>query len=485
MSSPKTIYVCGKCDAQSPKWNGVCLECGAFGTLEPQRSGGTGSVAAATAAASRAALTPFADVDPGDAERVPTGIKELDRVLGGGLVRGSVILLGGEPGIGKSTLSLSLCAAIAAKGARVIYFSGEESPSQVKMRATRMGVPADRILFSTETEASSMAAAIVHERPALAIVDSIQTVHCDDIPSESGTLAQVRVAAQRLAAAAKSSGTPLILIGHVTKDGHVAGPKTLEHLVDAVLSFEGERTSPLRLLRGLKNRFGTTDETGIFSMGERGLEEIANPSAYLLEERRPGMPGSAVCCLLEGTRPILVEIQALTRRAAFGYPARRASGFDQSRLEMLLAVLGRRGGIDLGEHDVYVNVIGGLKAKEPAADLAVALAIASAATNTPLPEGAACWGEIGLGGEVRSVMAHDRRCKESSELGVGTAIASRPRSAKPTKAISLLEVRTVADALRAAGIDGSRHAIQATGKGAVRDRASGGVIGRERDEEGA
>ena len=445
--SPAPVFICARCDAQSPKWTGQCLECGAWGTLQ------AASPAAATA--NRAAKVPpppvtsLTKVRSGDFSRLPTGVGEIDRVFGGGIVKGSVVLLGGEPGIGKSTLAMAICAALAARPDRkIVYVSGEESAEQVKMRAERMKIPTDRFFFLAETEVGAVTAALEKEKPDLAVIDSVQTLRDDSIPSEAGAVNQVRGAAARLTAFAKSSGTPLLLIGHVTKDGGLAGPKTLEHLVDAVLSFEGERSHSLRVLRAMKNRFGSTDETGIFAMTESGLEEIRNPSAYLLEDRRPGTPGSAISCVIEGTRPMLVEVQALVQRTPFGYPTRRASGFDQARLEMLIAVLGRRGGIDLGQHDVYVNIVGGLKVKEPAADLAVVAALASAANDVPLPEDLAVWGEVGLGGEVRSFISADRRLSEARALGMGRVLTSLPRSGKKA-ANGAIDVKTVRDALAA------------------------------------
>jgi len=442
-----TVYTCSKCDAQSPKWTGQCLACGSWGTLTlvVARENGRDRGAAARPAAASVKL---GDVAGTGEERLRSGIGEIDRVFGGGIVLGSVTLLGGEPGIGKSTLALELCAALAKRtGAKIAYVSGEESAAQVKMRADRLKLDQENIYFINETGVGAIAGALEKLHPAFAVIDSVQTIYDEDIPSEAGAVNQLRGAAATLTAFAKRADLPLLLIGHVTKDGQVAGPKTLEHVVDAVLTFEGERSHPLRVLRCLKNRFGSTDETGVFDMTEAGLKEIKNPSAYLLEERRPGMPGSAVCCVIEGTRPILVEIQALVRRTAFGYPVRRATGFDQSRLEMLVAVLTKREGADLASSDVYVNVVGGLKVREPAADLAVAAAIISAYADAPLPADAAIWGEIGLGGEVRSVISSERRVAEAVSLGIRRIITSLPKTAKvkvPAGA-DITEIRTVHD----------------------------------------
>ncbi len=458
MKAPTTIYTCKDCDAQSPKWTGQCLQCGHWGTMSaeavPARKaslsfGAAGGAAAATAKPAK--VSAFEGLASERERRIPTGMTEADRVFGGGIVPGSITLLGGEPGIGKSTLSIMLAARLAAAGKKVLYVSGEESASQVKMRADRLGLDQHGLFFLNETDVAVLSATVLSEQPAFAVIDSVQTLHCDDVPAEAGAVGQVRAAAARLVSLAKSSGVPLLLIGHVTKDGNVAGPKTLEHLVDTVLSFEGERDHPLRVLRSLKNRFGSTDESGIFEMNDAGLTEIKNPSAYLLDARLEGVPGSAICCIMEGSRPMLVEIQALAQRTSFGYPSRKSSGVDQSRVEMLLAVLGRRAGLDFGEYDVYVNVVGGIKIKEPAADLAVALALASAFKHVPLPSHLVAWGELGLGGEVRPVTAHDRRLAESAALGMTVAIAGFPRSGtkKPVAGIRTADVRTVKDAIAA------------------------------------
>jgi DNA repair protein RadA/Sms len=448
MNRPQQVYYCASCDAQSLKWTGQCLECGAWGTMTLARIEPNRTAAAGSAKATAPELSVLQDMPSGSADRRACGIGEVDRVFGGGIVAGSVTLLGGEPGIGKSTLALMLSASLAERtGNKVVYVSGEESGSQVRMRADRLHLDSHRILFLAETGVSAIVAALDKERPAFAVIDSVQTIYAEDIPSEAGAVNQVRGATAQLVSYAKRSGTPLLLIGHVTKDGHVAGPKTLEHLVDTVLSFEGERSHPLRVLRSLKNRFGSTDETGIFEMNDSGLKEIKNPSAYLLDERRGGISGSVISCVIEGTRPILVEIQALVQRTAFGYPTRRASGFDQSRLEMLIAVLGRRGGIDLSQHDVYVNVVGGLRIKEPAADLAVIAALASACRDVPLPDDLAVWGEVGLGGEVRSVIGAERRISEAAGLGIKSIMTAVPRSSKPRGGASVTDVRTVADAV--------------------------------------
>ncbi|MEA3226319.1 MAG: DNA repair protein RadA, partial [Planctomycetota bacterium] len=450
MKTATAIFVCSKCDAQSPKWTGQCLECGGWGTVASagrggQRATGYGqrSVQAAPAKVER-----FGDIKDEATRRVPIGVDEIDRVFGGGMVPGSVTLIGGEPGIGKSTICLQIAGYVAVNN-RVVYASGEESGAQVKARAERIDAPDKNLLFLPENEVETIIATLHREKPALAVIDSVQMLRSAEIPAESGAVSTIRGVTAKLVHFAKSSGIPLLLVGHVTKDGSVAGPKTLEHLVDAVLSFEGERTGQLRLLRVLKNRFGSTDETGLFEMTGAGLREIKNPSAYMLDERGTGASGDVVSCILEGTRPVLVDIQALVTKTSFGYPTRRASGMDQSRLEMLIAVLAARGGIDLGEQDVYVNIVGGLKLKDPSIDLAVLMALASARRDMPFRD-TAVWGEVGLGGEVRPVPATDRRVAEAARLGIKKAVAPLPRkktAVKLNEDIDIRDIRNVREAL--------------------------------------
>lgn len=424
------------------------MECGTWGTVAlagevsigggGNGSGGGQFTAARTTETVRGGIAREAarlgDVVATTDARMSTGLSELDRVFGGGVVAGSVTLLGGEPGIGKSTIALMACSAIAERGLKALYVSGEESAAQVKMRAERLKA-GSRVLFLGLTDVADIAATVAKERPAIVVIDSVQTLTIADNPADAGAVSQVRGAASTLVQVAKSSNVPMIIIGHVTKDGNVAGPKTLEHLVDAVFSFEGERSHPLRVLRALKNRFGTTDECGMFSMEGVGLVELKNPSGYLLDERRGDIPGSVISCTTSGTRPMLVEIQALVQKSSFGYPVRRASGFDHERLEMLIAIVSRRGGVALQEQDVFVNVVGGVKLRDPAADLAVALAIISAARGVALPRGMAVWGELGLGGEVRRVQSADRRLAEAKNLGMDQVVCP---SAGKTKGVGTL-----------------------------------------------
>ncbi|MFH1046964.1 MAG: DNA repair protein RadA [Patescibacteria group bacterium] len=452
MKTATTIYVCSKCDAQSPKWAGQCLECGSWGTVSLGAPATRSEVAKErlTRSAQPAKVKSFSEIKFERSNRMSIGVTEIDRVFGGGIVPGSVVLIGGEPGIGKSTICLQIAGRVAEHG-KVVYASGEESGSQIKGRAQRIGAPAESLLFLPETEVETIIATLRHEKPILAVIDSVQMLRSADIPAESGAVSTIRGATAKLVEFAKSSDIPLLLVGHVTKDGNVAGPKTLEHLVDAVLSFEGERTGQLRLLRVLKNRFGSTDETGLFEMTGEGLKEISNPSAYMLDERGAGASGDVISCVLEGTRPVLVDIQALVTKTAFGYPTRRASGMDQSRLEMLIAVLAARGGIDLGQFDVYVNIVGGLKLKDPSIDLAVLMAIASARRDTPCRD-IAVWGEVGLGGEIRPVQSTDRRIAEATKMGLKTIITSLPSKKTAVKLNGQIDIKDVRQVREALGI---------------------------------
>ena len=391
------------------------------------------------------------DVDPGEAPRIPTGISELDRVLGGGLVPGSVLLLGGEPGIGKSTLALQLAAQLCgggAKGLPVLYVTGEESPEQVRLRAARLGSDAGDVLLLPETHLEALVEPWRKLRPRLVLVDSIQTLRTDRIDSAAGSVGQVRECAALLAATAKSEGTALLLIGHVTKEGSLAGPRVLEHLVDVVLSFEGDRAHPFRILRATKNRFGATSEIGVFTMGEGGLEAVANPSELFLAERRPGAPGSSIVPVLEGSRPMLVEVQALVAPAGYGTARRTCLGIDDGRVALLLAVLDRRTSVDLCSRDVYVNVTGGVRVVEPAADLGVALALASSRLDLALPSDVAACGEVGLGGEVRRVSRIDLRIREAARLGFRRVLLPELRAeASKSSGAEAIAVRDLADAV--------------------------------------
>ena len=433
MARPQTVFACSECGAQHPRWLGRCATCGAWSSLVEESSAPAPAQRADPFTGDAAPAKPLrlADVAARETERLATGIDELDRVLGGGLVPGSVVLLGGEPGIGKSTLALQLAAGVQKHGP-VLYVSAEESPEQVRLRAERLpDVPGEiRILATTSVEA--LAEPWQSGSPALVLVDSIQAVQTERVASAAGSVAQVRESAALLAAAAKRSGAALVLVGHVTKEGTLAGPRVLEHLVDVVLTFEGDRSHPFRLLRATKNRFGATHELGVFTMTESGLEGVANPSELFLAERQADAPGSCIVPVLEGSRPMLLEIQALVAPAGYGTARRTCLGIDDGRVALLLAVLERRTDLALVGRDVYVNVAGGVRIEEPSADLAVALAIASSRLDAPLPPDVAACGEVGLGGEVRRVGRMDARLREAQRLGFRRVLL--PEGLSPSEA---------------------------------------------------
>src|SRR3954469_1795999 len=424
----KTVYRCTECGADHPKWAGRCDVCGAWNSLveevavraaaatgSTRRAGGTRTLAEGGSVA----ITPLLrDVSGSEARRWKTGIDEFDFVLGGGIVPGSMILIGGEPGIGKSTLLLQVAARLERSGHSTLYASGEESPLQVKLRSDRLQESAADVALLSETNLETVLATSSAAAPAVLIVDSVQTLFTADLEGAPGNVGQVRECAARLMRYAKESGTTVFVVGHVTKGGGIAGPKTLEHIVDTVLYFEGENTVDHRVLRATKNRFGSVDEIGVFRMSETGLEPVANPSELFMGDRALGASGSAVTALLEGSRPLLVEIQGLAAKAGFGTPQRVATGFDGRRLALLLAVLDKRAGLSFATLDVFLNVVGGIQLKEPAGDLAVAAALASSVYERPLPPDAVFVGELGLGGEVRPVSQVERRIAEAANMGM-------------------------------------------------------------------
>ena len=419
MSRHTLTFVCQNCGAVFSRWQGKCDSCGAWNTISQEMA--SALVSAGPAKAYRKGrplmLHPLAGADD-DAPRTPSGLMELDRVIGGGFVRGSVLLVGGDPGIGKSTLLIQAAAAIAHAGHRAVYVSGEEAVAQVRLRAERLGLAQAAVELAAETAVEDIVATLTEGMtPRLVVVDSIQTMWTDQVESAPGTVSQVRGAAQLLIRYAKRSGAAVILVGHVTKDGQIAGPRVVEHMVDAVLSFEGEGTHLFRILRAVKNRFGPTDEIGVFEMTSGGLREVANPSALFLSARDLGAPGTAVFAGIEGTRPLLVEIQALVAPTILGTPRRAVVGWDHNRLAMVLAVLEAHCGVRLSGHDVYLNVAGGLRIQEPAADLAAAAALVSSLANTSLPSDAVYFGEISLSGTVRPVPQTAARLKEAAKLG--------------------------------------------------------------------
>ncbi len=443
MAKHTTLYVCTRCDAQYPAWQGRCSECEAWGTIAPVAMGARGSAAKAGQAAPK--TVELADVKGHDTTYRSTGVPEFDRVLSGGLVAGSLTLLGGSPGVGKSTLVLQVASGVAAQGL-VLYVSGEESKEQLKLRYDRLGLKTKNVQVLTETDVDSTTAAIEKLKPTLAIVDSVQTMTSTALPGEAGGVMQIKAVTVQLLETAKRTGTSIILVGHVTKEGVVAGPRMLEHLVDTVLYLEGDDTQAFRLLRTVKHRFGVTDEVGVFTMTERGLETVANPSQLFLMDQRATVPGSAVTAVLEGSRPFLVEVQALVTPTSFGYPRRLASGIESGRLELLLAVLTKRAGLKLGNQDVHINLVGGLRVKEPAIDLAVALAVGSGLLNVSLSNKTVVLGEIGLGGEVRPVPRLEQRLNEAEKLGFVQAIVPAVELRK--KGIRILPVRSVSEGLQ-------------------------------------
>src|SRR5215216_3280558 len=452
----KTVYRCTECGADHPKWAGRCDVCGAWNSLVEEMAMRTVPAGGASrrvggartlAEGGSVAVTPrLRDVSGSEARRWKTGIDEFDFVLGGGIVPGSMILIGGEPGIGKSTLLLQVAARLEQAGHTTLYASGEESPLQVKLRSDRLSESAADVALLSETNLETVLTTAAAAAPAVLIVDSIQTLFTADLEGAPGNVGQVRECAARLMRYAKESGTTVFVVGHVTKGGGIAGPKTLEHIVDTVLYFEGESTLDHRVLRATKNRFGSVDEIGVFRMTEQGLEPVANPSELFMGDRASHASGSAVTALLEGTRPILLEIQALAAKAGFGTPQRVATGFDGRRLALLLAVLDKRAGLSFAQLDVFLNVVGGIKLQEPGGDLAVAVALASSVYDKPLPTDAIFIGEVGLGGEVRVVSQADRRVAEAANMGMKRVyLAERGIPKRTSRDVEIVGVRTIQD----------------------------------------
>ena len=458
MKPAKTFFVCQECGAQAPKWMGRCAECGAWNSLVEERAQEALSAAGATSPAryalgGGAGARLYADIQMADSPRLATGIEEFDRVLGGGVVPGSLVLLGGEPGIGKSTLLLQVAASFARIVGPVLYSSGEESEHQVKSRGERLGVGDAPIYLLAETCLERILEEAARLKPALLVVDSIQTVFSLKLQSAPGSIGQVREAATQLLFTAKGHNLPTFLVGHVTKEGSLAGPKSLEHIVDTVLYFEGEQHHIHRIIRAVKNRFGEVSELGVFEMTGSGLRPVPNPSQLFLAERPAESPGSAVVCCIEGSRPILVEVQALVSGSLYGNARRMAIGIDQNRLSLLVAVLEKRAGLSLVGEDVFVNVAGGMSIDEPAADLAVAAAVASSVRNRPVRPKTAVFGEIGLAGEVRAVTQAARRVREAAQMGFTRCILPRgnidPRDLPANDSCELVGVATVGNALDA------------------------------------
>ncbi len=450
MTKAKTVFVCSSCGYESAKWLGKCPACNEWNTFYEEKiakeSGAYGNANKKEIMAKPRVLT---DVEGKEAVRIQTGIGELDRVLGGGIVKGSLVLLGGEPGIGKSTLILQICNKIPGEG-KVLYVSGEESAEQIKMRADRLNINNDDILFLGETDIDVISESISELNPKLVIIDSIQTMYSDDITSAPGTVSQVREITARIMKICKSQGITTIIIGHVTKEGNIAGPRVLEHMVDTVLYLEGERYFSYRVLRGVKNRFGSTNEVGMFEMQNEGMVEITNPSSILISERDGEPSGSVIVASMEGTRPLLVEFQALTTPTLFGMPRRTANGIDYNRLTLLMAVLEKMGGLHLASQDVYLNVVSGIKIAEPAIDLGIILSVASSYRNISIPKDLVAIGEVGLTGEIRTVNMMDKRLKEAEKLGFKKCIIpeNNKKLLKDKYKLDIIGARNIEDALK-------------------------------------
>ena len=446
----KTVFVCSECGYETPKWAGKCPGCGEWNTMVedvrlPQKS----AVSAAPRPAHTFSATPLSQINAADEHRFVTGISELDRVLGGGIVKGSVILLSGDPGIGKSTILLQVCNALQ-RDIKILYVSGEESAIQIKLRAKRIGVESDSVSIMTETDVQTVCEYINSARPDLVMIDSIQTMQHPDISSSPGSIVQVRESANLLLRTGKSLDIPIFIVGHVNKGGDIAGPKVMEHIVDTVLYFEGERNQSYRILRAIKNRFGSTNEIGVFEMTETGLAEVENPSAMMLSGRMSDVSGGCITCIIEGTRPILAEVQGLVAATGFGNARRTAAGFDYNRLNLLLAVLEKRLELMFSNLDTYINIVGGIRLDEPAADLAVAMALVSGLRDIPIDENTVTFGEIGLSGELRSVPRAQARVNEAARMGFTRCIlpsACLKQINSAPEGIKLLGVKWLSDAV--------------------------------------
>lgn len=446
----KTVFVCGECGYETPKWVGKCPGCGEWNTMvEDVRLPQKAAVSAAPRPAHTFSAMPLSQINAADEHRFVTGISELDRVLGGGIVKGSVILLSGDPGIGKSTILLQVCNALQGD-IKILYVSGEESAIQIKLRAKRIGVESDAVSVMTETDVQTVCEYINSARPDLVMIDSIQTMQHPDISSSPGSIVQVRESANLLLRTGKNLDIPIFIVGHVNKGGDIAGPKVMEHIVDTVLYFEGERNQSYRILRAIKNRFGSTNEIGVFEMTETGLAEVENPSAMMLSGRMSDVSGGCITCIIEGTRPILAEVQGLVAATGFGNARRTAAGFDYNRLNLLLAVLEKRLGLMFSNLDTYINIVGGIRLDEPAADLAVAMALVSGLRDIPIDENTIAFGEIGLSGELRSVPRAQARVNEAERMGftrciLPTACLKQINSAPG--GIKLIGVKRLSDAV--------------------------------------
>ena len=453
MAKAKTVFVCQECGNEQSKWTGQCPACKTWNAMveEVQMKKSDSPLSSGISFEVDHKPQKLSAIGIEDDERVLTGIGELDRVLGGGIVEGSLILVGGDPGIGKSTLLLQMCRTLTNQSVKLLYVSGEESVKQIKMRADRLGVFNDHILLYAQTSMTHIETVIQNERPAIIIIDSIQTVYSEDVSSAPGSVSQVREVTSRLMRIAKGTGITVFIVGHVTKDGTIAGPRVLEHMVDTVLYFEGERSISYRILRAVKNRFGSTNEIGVFEMRDKGLIEVTNPSEYMLTGRPIGEAGSAVTCCMEGTRPLLIEIQALVCETKFPTPRRTAAGTDFNRVNLLMAVLEKKFGMPLSGFDSYVNIAGGIKISEPSIDLAIMMAIVSSFKNRSIDESTLIMGEVGLTGEVRGISFCEKRITEAQKMGFKRCIIPKANAKaydKQDSTIEILQVDTVYDAIR-------------------------------------
>ena len=454
MAKAKTIFVCNNCGYETAKWLGKCPACNEWNSLVEEKIQKTSDgIFGKDEKKKINKPTALNTVEGKETFRTSTGFEELDRVLGGGIVKGSLILVGGEPGIGKSTLILQLCDKIKGEG-KVLYVSGEESAEQIKIRADRLNIHNEDIMFLGETDIDIIQSAILEMNPKLVIIDSIQTMYSDEITSAAGTVSQVREITGRIMKLCKSNNITTIIIGHVTKDGNIAGPRVLEHMVDTVLYLEGERYFSYRILRSVKNRFGSTNEIGMFEMQNEGMIEIKNPSQILISDREDNPPGSVIVASMEGTRPLLIELQALTTPSVFGIPKRAANGIDYNRLTMLIAVLEKKSSMPLGSQDVYLNVVSGIRLVEPAVDLGTVLAVGSSFRNLPLPKDMVAIGEVGLTGEIRAVNMIEKRVKEAEKMGFKTCIIpeSNKKLLKDNFKMDIIGVRTINEAMQKAGL---------------------------------
>ena len=444
------VFFCQECGYESSKWMGQCPGCRAWNSFVEEPVVKSSGKSAGKLGSGTAKPVTLEEIETSETERISSGMAELDRVLGGGIVPGSLVLVGGDPGIGKSTILLQVCKNLAGAGVSTLYVSGEESLRQIKMRAARIGTFSGNVKFMCETSLAEIEGAITKEKPKVVIIDSIQTMCNEEISSAPGSVSQVRESTSVLMQLAKKQGVMIFIVGHVTKEGTVAGPRVLEHMVDTVLYFEGDRHAAYRILRGVKNRFGSTNEIGVFEMGENGLSEVSNPSEYMLSGRPENASGSVVACSMEGTRPILLEIQSLVCRTSFGIPRRTAAGTDTNRVNLLLAVLEKRLNLPLSSCDAYINIAGGIRMNEPAIDLAVVLAVISSYQDKPIDEKTIVFGEVGLSGEVRAVSMARQRVMEAKKLGFERVILPKvsAQSMEPVEGIQLVGVASVLDALR-------------------------------------